>query len=195
MNLQIAAAPKFCFYRSEIAAYIDGELAAREEIALEIHFAKCAACAAELNEQKKLLCALDFALEDEREEIALPANFTKVVVANAESKVGGLRHSKERFNTLFVCAALFLLTLLSLGSETETVLNTFVNFTEQIFAVAGFVTHLIYDVAIGAVVVMRSLTHQFVFGSAASIALLAALFFVSLLAFSRLINRFNRSAS
>lgn len=193
MNLQIAISERVCSQRSEIAAFIDGELAAREEMALEIHFAKCTSCARELNEQKKLLCALDFALECEREEIALPVNFTKVVVANAESKVSGLRHPKERFNTLFVCAALFLLTLLSLGSDTEIVLNTFINFAEQIFAVAGFVTHLIYDIGIGTIVVLRSLSLRFVFGSAASTSLLIALFVVSLLTFSRLINRFNRA--
>ena len=191
MNLQTAAIENIC-PRSDIAAYIDGELAASEELALEIHFAECPSCAAELNEQKKLLCALDFALEDEK-QIELPENFTKIVVANAESKVSGLRQPKERFNALLVCAALFLLAVAGLGGETEAALNAFVKFAEQIFAIAGFVWHLISDIALGAFVVLRSLSHQFVFGSTVSLVFVAAVFFVSLLIFSRLIVRFNRA--
>jgi len=192
MNLQTATIEKICSERYEIAAYVDGELTSSEELALEIHFAKCSPCAAELNEQKKLLCALDSVLEGER-EIELPENFTKVVVAHAESNVSGLRHSKERFNALFVCAGLFLLTLLGLGSETEAVLHTFIKFGEQIFAVAAVTAHLFYDFGVGTAVILRSLSYQFVFGSAASFAFLLALFFISLLSLSRLITRLDRT--
>jgi hypothetical protein len=191
MNFQIATTEKVC-PRSDIAAYIDGELRASEELALEVHFAHCAPCSAELNEQKKILCALDFALENGK-GIELPANFTKVVVTNAESKVNGLRHPKERFNALFVCATLFLLVLLGLGSETDAVLNTFIKFTGQVFAVAGFVGHLAYDIAVGTVVILRSLSYQFVFSSTVIFAFLIAIFFISLLALSQLIFRFNRT--
>ena len=79
-----------------------------------MHLAHCPACAEELNEQKKMLCALDIALIEDEKEFELPENFTRVVVANAESSVGGLRQPQERFKTLFVCAALFLLVLLGL---------------------------------------------------------------------------------
>src|SRR5215207_7269746 len=85
--------------RIEIAAYVDGELSPREEFDLEMHFAVCETCSAELNEQKKLLYALDFALENE-DEIELPENFTKVVVATAESNVKGLRCPRERNRAL-----------------------------------------------------------------------------------------------
>ena len=190
MDLQTATIENAC-PRSDIAAYIDGELRASEELALEIHFATCHECAEELNEQKKLLCVLDSALEDER-EIELPANFTRVVVTNAESKVSGLRHPKERFGALFVCAALFFLAVLGLGSETETVLSTFVKFGGQFFAVAIFAAHLMGDIAFGSFVVLRSLSYQFVYGSTASLAFLITVFFVSLLALSKLIVRFNR---
>ena len=94
--------------RTEIAAYIDGELSPREEMDLELHFAVCGECAAEFNEQKKLLCALDFAL-DEKAEFELPEDFTKSVVVKAESNVSGLRRREERFRALYLCAILFLL--------------------------------------------------------------------------------------
>ena len=177
--------------RTEIAAYIDGELSPRAELDLEMHFAACPTCLAELNEQKKLLCALDFALED-KEEIELPENFTRVVVANAESHVQGLRCPRERNRALFVCAALFLVVILGLGAETSKTFETFGTLTEQFLAVGGFFVHLIHDITIAATVIFRSLCLQFVFKSAISAGLLGICFVVSLLIFSRLMSRRSR---
>lgn len=184
MNSQTATIEKICSQTSEIVAFIDGELLPREEIELELHLSVCGSCAAELNEQKKLLRALDYALENEG-EIELPANFTKIVVTNAESKVSGLRRPQERSKALFVCAALFLLALLGLGGETETVLNTFGKFAEQFLAVGGFVWNLIYDVSVGTAIVLRSLGSQFIFNSSASLAILIVFVFLSLFLLSR----------
>jgi anti-sigma factor RsiW len=192
MNQQAAAKGKKCFYRSEIPAYIDGELDSHEELVLEKHLANCQSCAVELNEQKKILCALDFAREIEN-EIELPENFAKIVATNAESKVSGLRHPQERSKALFACAALFLITLLFFGAETDAVISTFRLFGEQFLAVAGFAFHLTYEFAIGTTVILRALSHQFVFSSTASAAFVFGLLFVSLIALSRLITRFNRS--
>lgn len=191
MNLQTVTTEKVCPSR-EIAAYIDGELSPREELDLELHFAVCAACQSKLNEQKKLLCVLDFALENEQ-EIALPENFTKVIVTTAESKVSGLRHPQERFKAFFICAALFFLVLLGLGNEAENVLNTFGKFGEQILVVGGFVFHLIYDIAFALAVILRSLSHQIVFNPDFSIALFGIFMVISLFALSRLAVRYNRS--
>ena len=121
---------------------------------LELHFSVCKTCAAEFNEQKKLLCALDFAL-DEKPEFALPEDFTRTVVIKAESNVSGLRRREERFRALFLCASLFLLIIFGLGSETEAVFSTFAVFIEQIFAVGGFVVHLIFDIAFALTAILR----------------------------------------
>jgi hypothetical protein len=187
MNLQTATIEKICSKRSEIAAFIDGELSPREELELELHLAVCGSCAVELNEQKKLLCALDYALETDG-EIELPANFIKTVVTNAESKVSGLRRPQERSKALFVCAALFLFVLLGLGGETETVLNTFRKFAEQFLAVGGFVWNLIYDVSVGTAIVLRSLSSQFIFNSSASLAILIVFVLLSLFLLTRFIS-------
>ena len=191
MNLSAAAIEKVCSHRSDIAAYIDGELSPGEELELETHLAVCKLCAAELNEQKTLLQALDFVLENEG-NIELPANFTRVVVANAESKVSGLRCPQERSKALFVCAALFLLVLLGLGGETKTVFETFVKFADQLLAVGGFAWNLIYDVALGTAVVLRSLSHQIIFNSNFSFAAVIVFFIVSLVFLSRFTTRLNR---
>ncbi|MCU1290275.1 MAG: hypothetical protein JWN60_2504 [Acidobacteria bacterium] len=173
--------------RADIAAYIDGELSQREELELEMHLAVCESCAEELNQQKKLLRALDFALEEEKFE--LPENFTKVVVANAESRVSGLRRSSERFNALLICSALFLLVLIGLGAEAKSVLFSFGRVFEQFLVVGSFAFHLIYDIALGIIVIVRSLLFQFVFSSTVSIALFTVIFGFSAVIFSRLLFR------
>jgi len=188
---QNAAIEKSCSHRSDIAAYIDGELSPGEELGLETHLAVCKLCAAELNEQKTLLRALDFALEDQK-GIELPVNFARIVVANAESKVSGLRRPQERFKALFVCAALFLLVLLGLGGETKTVFETFGKFADQFLAVGGFVWNLIYDLAVGTAIILRSLSHRIGFNSNFSAAVLIGFFLVSLVFLSRFRTRFNR---
>jgi hypothetical protein len=187
MNSQTATIEKICLQRNEIAAFIDGELLPHKEFELELHLAVCGFCATELNEQKKLLCALDYALENEK-QIELPANFTKVVVTNAESKVDGLRRPQERSKALFVCAALFVLVILGLGGETKTVLNTFGKFAEQFLAVGGFVWNLIYDVSVGTAIVLRSLGSQFIFNSSAFFAILIVFVFLSLFLLLRFIS-------
>lgn len=192
MNLQTATIEEICSHRSEIAAYIDGELSPVEELELDLHLAMCQSCAAELSEQKKLLRVLDFALED-KSEIELPENFTRVVVANAESRVSGLRRPQERFRALFVCAALFLFALLGLGGETQTIFGTLAKFADKFFAVAGFALNLIYDIGLGAAVILRSLSHQFVFNPAVSLAVVVSVFLVLLFALSRFGARSDRS--
>jgi len=177
--------------RTEIIAYIDGELSPGEELDLEMHFAVCEICAAELNEQKKLLCALDSALED-RDEIELPDNFTKVVVANAESNVKGLRCPRERNRAIKVFAALFTVLIMILGAEASQTFASYSAISDQLMAVGGFFVHLIHDIAIAATVILRSFCLQFVFKSAISILLFGFCFAISFLIFSRLMMRFRR---
>lgn len=188
MNTPIAHIEKVCSQRNDLAAYLDGELSLREELELEMHLAACRSCGEELNEQKKLLQALDCALESDR-KIELPANFTRVIVANAESNVSGLRRPQERFKALFVCAALFLLILLGLGGEMKTVFDTFVKFADQFLAVGGFACNLIYDIAVGMAVILRSLSHRVIFHSSVSLAALTGFFVVLLFVLSRVAQR------
>ena len=177
--------------REEIAPYLDGELAPRAEINLEMHFAGCSICNAELNTQKKILSALDFSFE-KSDEIKLPENFTKVVVANAESNVQGLRCPRERNRALFVCAALFVLIIFGLGAETSKTFADFGTITEQFLAVGGFFAHLVSDLTIAATVILRSICLQFVFKSAINAAMIFICFAVSLAIFSRLISKQRR---
>lgn len=155
----------------EISSYIDGELTPMRELQLERHFAACESCLGEVNLQKKFLIALDRALESEA-EIDLPANFTEIVVANAESGVSGLRRRSERSNAFFVCAGLFLIIIFALGaSGSRTALDAFFIVFEKAAAVGSFAVHVAYDIAVGAVVILRSLSSHIIEGSALSLLL------------------------
>src|ERR1041385_2648105 len=98
----------------EIAAYIDGELSPTDELTLEGHLLSCCICAEELNAQKELVNELNISLD---RELELPADFTKRIVAHAESNVNGLRRPGEWLNAVFVCVALLFFILFSLGAR------------------------------------------------------------------------------
>ncbi len=186
MKLPTAEIEEHCSQRSELAAYLDGELASPDELALEAHLAVCEVCRTELNEQKNLLRALNFALD---EKIELPANFTEIIVVNAESKVSGLRRPRERFQAFFVCAALFALVVLSLGRETEAVLKTLADFAEQFAAVVGFGWRLFYEIALGAAIILRSIGSHLIYNSAIAATLAIVFVGTALFALLRFIHR------
>ena len=75
--------------------------------------------------------------------------------------------------------------LLGVGGEIKSVSDAFLNFGEQIFAVGNFTAHLIYDVAVGASMVLRSLSSQLVYNSPArAVVSLLVLLSASLFAFA-----------
>lgn len=172
----------------DIAAYVDGELTAEREMEMDIHFASCSFCLNELNEQKRFLRQLEFSLHEE-EHVELPANFTKLVVANAESTVSGLRRPAERLNALFICVSLSLFVLFASGAEAERVVSGLATVAEQVAAVASFFGHLIYSLFLGVVIVLRTL------GSHASIDVFSilALLAISLLILTALSRRVLRT--
>ncbi len=172
--------------RPEISAYVDGLLSADDELGFELHLSDCHDCRSEMNEQKRLMFALDDAL-DPSAEIALPANFARVVVANAESKVEGLRCPVERNRALFVSLALGLLVVFGLGSESASSLGLAGAVVERVYAVAVFFGHVFLDLAVAAAVILRSVCLQIFYKSAVisvlviSSGLLLALFFTRFL--------------
>jgi len=169
-----------------LSAYIDGELSPHDELELEVHVAGCRTCADDLNLQKSFLNALDSSL-DEDVQIQLPKNFTKLVVANAESRVSGLRHPHEIRNAALICGALILFSILSLGSNTERALLAVSGIVEKLLAVVVSTGHVVYDFALGLSIVLRSLTSSFFFGPGIPVLAFFALFVLSLYLFSRLL--------
>jgi anti-sigma factor RsiW len=192
MKQQIETKEDLSCPRAEIAAYLDGELSGSEELRLEKHFAVCKRCETEFNEQKKLLNALDFAL-NEKTELPVPEDFARTVVIKAESRVSGLRSREERYRALFLCAVLFLLTIVGLGSETEAVFSTVAVFLEQVLAVGGFTAHLVYNVAFALTAILRLIGGQFIHSAALGVAGVGVFLISVVYFFARLIPVFDRS--
>src|SRR4051794_15624975 len=128
----------------EIAAYIDGELDAAREREMDEHFAGCRPCSEELNVQKQFLCSLESSLKHEN-DLELPENFTRRIVANAESSVAGLRPARERFNAVFICAALLLFVLFALGADARRAFASAAGVVDQVAAVGSVFGHFIYS--------------------------------------------------
>lgn len=176
----------------ELSAYIDGELSSSDELELERHLIGCRICTDDLNLQKSFLNALDYSLDGES-RIELPKDFTKSVVANAESRVSGLRCQHEWRNAAFICMGLIVFSVFALGSSAERTFAASMGILVKVFAVIESVAHLFYDIALGSTIVLRSLGSTFLFGSGATVFVAVALIALSLYLFSRLIGRFRRT--
>ncbi len=176
----------------EISAYLDGELSPEAELTLEGHLAHCRICTDDLNLQKGFLNALDLSLEED-DQIDLPANFAKSVVANVESRVTGLRKRNERRNAAFIVLALLVFSIFALGGNAERAIATSVSVAEKLFAVVAAVGHFVYDVALGCAIVLRSLVSSLLLGSATGGFVFILILVLSLWFFSRLLVRFDRT--
>jgi len=99
----------------DVAAYLDGELDGATGARFEQHTKVCASCATALREQRRLLCVLDAAFGDAQKHIQLPANFTEVVKARAQSDMSSVRHRSERKRAFVVSAGLAALSFALLG--------------------------------------------------------------------------------
>lgn len=187
------APPRFVFTcpAEEISAYIDGELSAELEVALERHIGACEICRRELNDQKGFLIALSDTLEREI-PIELPANFTRSVVVNAESKVSGLRDSRERSWALMIGIGLFLLAALAVGSFAG-VLSPLTTAFQKFSAFAGAVFSVIGDLLYAVFAVVRSILQSQTFGPAAAYIVVILATAILLFFGSRSLRRFFRT--
>src|SRR3989442_445627 len=104
----------FC-QSEQIAAYLDGELDGNSSTLLENHLKECSRCAAELTEQRQLLCAFDSALEQSG-ELPLPKDFAQIVAVHAESDMSGVRKRAEHKRALRYCAVLAAASFALLGA-------------------------------------------------------------------------------
>ena len=191
MDLNVAQKSSAC-PTGEISAYIDGELSPAEEMSLELHLAGCPSCVIDLNEQKDFLLALDMSLVDTG-ELELPKDFTRTVVATAESRVSGLRRRNEARNALLICSSLVLIAVFAVGADLPQFLAALSVVLDKAAAVVSFAGHFVFDLALGIAVIFRSLASQFVFGSSVGTGVFILVFGFAFAAFSRLLNRDSRA--
>lgn len=139
----------------QISAYIDGELSADREMALERHIAACGTCRSELNEQKSFLLGISDTLDREL-DFDLPADFTKRIVVNAESNVSGLRDREERGYALAAAAVLFVLIVVVLGGNAGSAFTPVRAVFDKAYAVAGVGGQIVFDLVYAVSAILRT---------------------------------------
>ncbi len=182
-----------CSHAGEVAAYLDGELPTPAENSFEIHLSECAECSEKLNMQKRLLCALDFAFEDEK-SFKLPANFAKSIAVRAESDVSGLRSKEERQRALLIAAGLFSVgaAVGIAGKQSGVIAFVVEKLFAQIWVVVAVFATFCYDFIVGINVVLRMLGRSFLVESPLVTFLLTVLLVVAFIILSRLLFKFHR---
>ena len=184
---------KYICQTENIAAYIDGDLEPAFRSDLEEHIKQCAHCASELQTQRIFMCELDSALASPS-DLAVPANFARVVAVRAESDMRGARDATEHARALRFCIILGLaaFALLGFASSKAVVLNVQAVAT-KVFGVLGFFAQTIFDAASGFALLSRVVSRGLIADS--RLAGLAGLLLVVLAVgvLSLLISRYHRT--
>ena len=175
----------------EISAFIDGELRADIEVALESHIAACEICRRDLNDQKGFLLALSNTLEREV-PIELPENFTRSVVVNAESKVSGLRDHKQRSSAFIVGAVLLLLAAVAVGGLTG-VFSPLSIAVDKLLALSGAILQVAGDLLYAINAMFRSILQTQTFSTALTYIAMSLGFVLILYFGSRSLRRYFRT--
>lgn len=191
----MASGNKECLRSAETAAYLDGELDARDQVLFEAHLDECRSCTVELQEQRRLLCALDFALGTDDPGVDLPRDFARTVAANAESDMSGLRNRVEHASALRLCFGLAIAVFTLLGSATlyATISTPIKAFARSFVMILGFVWNAVYDAGVGAAVILRALGRRLIFESHPISLIALLLFAIAIALLPRLIARYHRA--
>ena len=186
-----------CGQEAAAAPYLDGELDPSAASLFERHARECPDCTDSLLEQRRLLCLLDTAFDDTFEKkVTLPADFTRVVRARAQTDMSGVRGRGERARALKICAALAACTCLLLGTTLfSAAIGPLADAFRAASGVAGVTGRAAVDAGAGAGVIMRAVGGRFVAGSEPFVALQWVVFVGALLLLLRLISRYHRAGA
>jgi anti-sigma factor RsiW len=190
-NTETFERPHAC---QDVAAYLDGELDAIQGTRFEQHTKTCAPCATALREQRRLLCVLDAAFGDSQQQFQLPANFTQVVKARAQSDMSSVRHRSERRRALLLCAGLAALSFALLGGQAWDELFS------PLRAVAGVLAtmldmgaHVVGEAIAGVALVLRVLGGQWLEEPSAFRAAMYVILALAIVLLFRLIGDYHRT--
>lgn len=173
----------------DVAAYLDGELAAAGLERFEQHLKECLTCANELRAQRQLLCTLDVAFNDTR-TFDLPKNFARVVTASAENDLSMIRNRRERKRALQLCIVLGLVSFGLLGAATRTIV---VDPLRSAFRTARVLFDLLFQALSDAGSASAVLVRMVGRAQPAALLVLTLGFVVSLFFLSLLIIRYRRA--
>jgi predicted anti-sigma-YlaC factor YlaD len=146
---------KYICRKENIAAYIDGDLEPASRSAFEVHLEECASCTSELQAQQLFMCELDSALANPT-ELAVPANFARVVAVNAASDMSGARSAVEHARALRFCVILGLAAFALLGvASSKALLLSAQSVSSKIFGVLSLLGQAVFNAVAGLTVISR----------------------------------------
>lgn len=183
-----------CEWGRFVAAYLDGEL--EDAAAFESHAKECASCSSTLREQRRLLCLLDNAFDETfQKKVALPADFTRVVKARAQTDMSGiLRVPRERTISLKICLGLACAIFVLLGAPALDALAPLGNAARAVASVLGLAAGAAADAGAGALVIGRAVGGRFVSDTGPhALFVLVPVFGLALVLLVLLIGRYHRA--
>jgi anti-sigma factor RsiW len=183
-----------CEWERATAAYLDGELEDASAAIFEAHAKECAACAGALREQRRLLCLLDNAFDETFEKrVALPADFTRVVKARAQTDMSGVRERRERTISLKICLALTFSIFALLGAPAFDALAPVMDAARAVAGVAGLIGNAALDAGAGTLVIARAVGGRLVADTNSHALLQWLLFACALALLLRMIGKYHRA--
>ena len=184
--------PKEICKRDLVAAYVDGELDARSTALFEQHVETCAGCRAELQVHRRFVCELDAALTD-GVEISVPAGFSRMVAAVAQTDMRGVRTRSENRKALVICLLLALGGFALIGATArDAIFALGERFVAASVSVVGFLSSIVYDTGAALVVIFGVLSRKLIVETG-SVVPLMVLLVVAILILTRLISNYHRT--
>jgi anti-sigma factor RsiW len=186
-----AAVQKVKCQTNLIAAFVDGELETHEARLFEEHLANCEECREELRMHQLFVCELDAALTH-KEEVTVPADFSRMVAARAVSDMRGVRSRSEHRKALIFSLVLAVSSFTLLGTSTSQLIIVVVQrAVGKAWALIGLVWATAYDVLASVVVIARVISRRFVI-EPRKVGLLLVLLAVAVFLLSRLLSKYHR---
>jgi anti-sigma factor RsiW len=177
--------------RNLIAAYVDGELDRHEARLVEAHLAECAGCREELRLHQQFICELDAALT-QKDEVAVPANFSRLVAARAVSDMSGVRSRAEHWKALLFSVILAVTSFALLGSSTsQFVIDVVQRAVGKVWALICLAWATSFDALASIVVIGRVISRRFVVAPH-RVGLSLLLLAVAVFLLSRLLSKYHR---
>jgi predicted anti-sigma-YlaC factor YlaD len=177
-----------------IAAFVDGELTRDEALLFEEHLKQCDDCRSELRAHQLFICELDAVLTD-KEDVAVPTDFSRVVAARATSDMSGVRSRSEHRKALLFVVILGSIAFVLLGANASRAAIFIVErFIGKTWSIITFVWGASYDALASIVVISRVVSKKFVVESR-SLSLMLVLLAAGIFTLSRLISRYHRTGA
>jgi anti-sigma factor RsiW len=139
--------------KTALLEFLEGELTPQQELEIASHIETCTACQIEVEQQRNLAAKLDDSFGELPE---IPADFSKIVSANARSQVSAIRRPYERRTAVLVCIGLATLLAIAFGPLNAVVGPTII--FEKVLSAVAVAVSLISDLVLGLVIVGRAVS-------------------------------------